>query len=85
MVDRIRTEPRARGLDSQPRQATGTIEVPAAANRLAEGDPEVRAFLERHLDGRFTPVDVFATTEEVTLCQLGWTFRRAPSRPAGPA
>ena len=54
-----------------------------AARRLAERDPEARAFLERHLDGRFTPVDVFATTEQVVLSQPGWTFRREPDPPGG--
>ena len=54
-----------------------------AARRLAEHDPEARAFLERHLAGRFTPVDVFATTQEVSLRPFDWTFRREPEPPGG--
>ena len=83
VVDRIRTEPRARGLDSEPRQASGTIEVPASARALAEHDPDARAFLERHLGARFTPVDIYATTREVTLSQPGWTFTRETEPPGG--
>jgi hypothetical protein len=80
VVDQIRENPRARGLDSSPRQATGTIEVGARARR----DPAARAFIERELGGhRFTTVDVFATASQVELRPLGWVFRRAPDPPGG--
>jgi hypothetical protein len=84
VVDQIRENPRARGLDSSPRQATGTIEVNARARRTAERDPAARQFLDRQLGGRrFTTVDLFATTSQVELRPLGWVFRRAPDPPGG--
>ena len=70
VVDQIRTSPRGRGLDSSPRQASGTIEVPPASRSFFDGR-------------RFVAVDVFATRDEVSLQPLGWTFRRAAAPPGG--
>ena len=39
VVDRIRTDPRARGLDSEPRQASGTIEVPGVRASACRARP----------------------------------------------
>jgi hypothetical protein len=78
VVDRIRTAPRARGLDDQPRIYTATIEVPAAARANAEA----RAFVDRELGGRrFTTTDLSATRAAVGLGGPGWTFARRDVAP----
>jgi hypothetical protein len=78
VVDQIRTAPRARGLDDQPRTYTATIEVPAAAR----ADPEARAFVDRELGGRrFTATELSATHSALGLAGPEWTFAR---RDAGP-
>jgi hypothetical protein len=60
------------------------VEVGERALPLVARDPAARAFVDRYLGGRrLTPVDVFATTGQVELRQLGWTFRRAPELPGG--
>ncbi|MDX6668812.1 MAG: hypothetical protein QOK04_2192 [Solirubrobacteraceae bacterium] len=78
VVDQIRTAPRARGLDDQPRTYTATIEVPATAR----ADPEARAFVDRELGGRrFTTTDLSATRGAVGLGGPGWTFARRDAAP----
>jgi hypothetical protein len=73
VVDTIRTAPRARGLDDQPRTYTATLEVPAAAR----ADPEARAFVDRELGGRrLTQTDLSVTSSTLSLAGPGWTFAR---------
>jgi hypothetical protein len=68
-VDGLRQQPRGRGLDGVPREQYGQVEVPPKLLK--------RAFVRDKLGGRrFTAVTVNATTTEVSLDELGMTFRR---------
>ena len=68
----IRQTPRARGLDSHPRELTGTIQVPRRV--LHSKNPRVRRFVARHLTGRFTSATIEATRKTLALPDQGWTF-----------
>lgn len=84
VVDRIRTEPRAAGLDATPRAASGTIEVTDAARRAAAGDAAAEALLRGPLgERRFTGAEISATTHEVDLSGIGWALARAADPPGG--
>jgi hypothetical protein len=74
-ADGLRLQPRADGLDDEPRAQYGAIEVPPRARRRA--GPAARAWLARHLGAaRFTTVDVQATTSAIEIAPLGWRFER---------
>ena len=78
-VDGLRQSPRGRGLDAEPRMELGAVEVPRGA--LAGRPAAVRRFVESHFGTRrFTSVHIQATTAEVRLEELGWTFRFAGLR-----
>jgi hypothetical protein len=74
-TDTIRQTPRARGLNSDPRLLAGTIQ--AGDDVLHSADPDVRAFVARYLDGRFTDAPIQATATALRFPDQGWTFRRA--------
>jgi hypothetical protein len=68
-VDGLRQQPRGRGLDGVPREQYGQVEVPPKLLK--------RTFVRDKLGGRrFTAVTVNATATEVSLDELGMTFRR---------
>jgi hypothetical protein len=73
-TDAIRQTRRARGLDSNPRFAQGTIEAGRRVRRSP--DPDIRAFAARYLEGRFTDVRIDATTTRLEFPDQGWSFRR---------
>lgn len=73
-TDDIRQSPRARGLDTNPREIQGTIQ--AGRRVLRSRDPDVQAFVAANLKGRFTPAQIEATTKELNFTQQGWEFRR---------
>ena len=71
-TDEIRQTPRARGLDSHPRELTGTIQAPRTV--LRSHNPRVRRFVAKHLTGRFTDATIEATRRTLKLPDQGWTF-----------
>ncbi|HTU14424.1 MAG TPA: hypothetical protein VMF31_04445 [Solirubrobacterales bacterium] len=75
--DQIRILPRARGLDDEPRQVAGTIEVTDRARAVARRNPAAKQFITEHFgDSRFTPVPIDATTDEISIPSMGWKFGR---------
>ncbi|MBK5231522.1 MAG: hypothetical protein JJE13_00875 [Thermoleophilia bacterium] len=81
--DQIRVVPRSRGLDDEPRQVAGTIEVTDRARTVAEKNPAAKQFIVDHFGAaRFTPAMIEATTNEISIPSLGWKFSRQAA-PAG--
>jgi hypothetical protein len=77
-VDGLRQSPRGRGLDAEPREQYGAVEVPARLLARLDGEPEAnRRFVREVLGGRrFTDVQLMASASEVRVEQLGWTLAR---------
>ena len=72
-IDGLRQSPRARGLDGEPREQYGDIEVPKAAYT----NPAARSFVQNTLGGgRFTDVTLELTAHQLQIKELGWTFSR---------
>ena len=72
-IDGLRQSPRARGLDGEPREQYGDIEVPKAAYT----NPAARSFVQNTLGGRrFTDVTLEVTAHQLQIKELGWTFSR---------
>ncbi len=81
--DQIRALVRARGLDDQPRQVAGTIEVTDEAREIAAENPAAADFIQSHFgEAKFTPALLNATTSEIEVPSLGWKFARQDP-PAG--
>ncbi len=74
--DEIRQTPRARGLDSDPREMQGTIQ--ASRRILHSHNRRVRRFVARHLTGRFTDAPIEATKRTLEFPTQGWTFTHTP-------
>ncbi len=74
--DRIRLQPRARGLDDDPREIAGAIELPQAIlDDLENQDPLVQDFVSQYfLNLRFAEVTLWATTEKVDIIGSTWFF-----------
>ncbi|MBN8868453.1 MAG: hypothetical protein J0H66_01065 [Solirubrobacterales bacterium] len=80
--DVIRTTPRERGLDGEPRQLYGTIGVTAANRRLAATNEEAREFIENVLGNKdFTKTWITVTTSSLSMDDLGLTFN-ASNKPS---
>ncbi len=82
--DALRQEPRGPGLDDSPREYNGAIEIPLRTfRRLDEADPRVRAWVEEHLDGRFTTAPLAVTETRMRFLAQCWelTLNGAPARP----
>jgi len=78
-ADALRQTPRARGLDSEPREQYGTVGIPL--RELARRPAPVRAFVTQNFgSARFKAVTVYATASSVYLQQPGWTLRDAGPR-----
>ncbi|MDW5597478.1 hypothetical protein VSS74_24225 [Conexibacter stalactiti] len=77
-VDALRQLERATGLDDQPREQYGTIEVPPALlARLDEQPAAVRELIATKLGGRrFTSVGLRVTEHALRVTELDWTLRR---------
>jgi hypothetical protein len=68
-IDGLRQSARARGLDDNPREQYGDIEVPKA---LLENP-----FVRKNLGGRrFTDVTLEVTAHQLQIKELGWTLAR---------
>ncbi|WP_354697619.1 hypothetical protein DSM112329_03255 [Paraconexibacter sp. AEG42_29] len=83
--DGMRQETRARGLDDVPREYNGAIEVPQATwARLTAGDPRLRAWIDKHLDGRrIATAPVAVTRTRLRFLARCWslTLDGGPARP----
>jgi hypothetical protein len=75
-TDEIRQTPRARGLDSHPREMQGTIQ--ASRRVLHSRNPRIRRFVAKHLSGRFTDATIEATRKTLRFPDQHWTFHHAP-------
>ncbi|HPA72991.1 MAG TPA: hypothetical protein PKY31_12025, partial [Spirochaetota bacterium] len=81
--DRIRLIPRERGLDSNPRTFSGTIETPKdLLDTLGSRSLKIRKFITSYLmRNRFVNVDVTATADTVRITGtagglvINWEFR----------
>ena len=71
-TDEIRQTPRARGLDSNPREMQGEIEAPRRV--LHSHSPRIRRFVAKHLTGRFTDAPIEATRSTLRFPTQHWTF-----------
>lgn len=77
-IDGLRQQVRATGVDDEPREQYGVVEVPRAVlASLEEQPPAVRAFIRDTLgDRRFTDVTLRLTTNRILFEQFGWAATR---------
>lgn len=71
-VDSLRQTPRGPGLDSNPREYYGAVEVPPAVRDSAT--PAVKSWLAARFPAHFTSLQVMATRGAIAVPSLGWTL-----------
>lgn len=82
VVDGVRQDERAAGLDDEPRWMQGTIEIPPEVREAA--GPEARAWLDTLGEDRFLEADLDVTAGEMRFRDQGWTLRYEPAGRADP-
>ena len=77
-TDTIRQTERARGLDQNPRDFNGDIEIPAETYaRMASLPIKSQEFIQLYLKGkRFTDITLSGVTGQITFKEFGWQFDR---------
>lgn len=77
-TDTIRQTERARGLDDQPRNFPGNIEIPAETYAHLDTLPaKAQEFIQLYLrNQRYTDVKLSGVTGQITVTDFGWQFAR---------
>ena len=77
-TDPIRQLPRGRGLDQNPRDFDGDIEIPAATFARLDALPaKSREFIQHYLKNkRHTTVTLSGVSSRITFKEFGWQFDR---------
>lgn len=82
--DTVRIDPRARGLDDQPRLVASTIGLTSQARQVATGSDDARHFIDEVLGGKqFNTSQIEATSSTLRMTEPAMVFTSAGRQPAG--